>query len=287
MEENAIIQFFKKIHLTIVDAQHLASRALGAATKSVFLFFMLVFLFSLALSSAVRTIKITQSAPELLVSAAGILKFNSYNMVSPDTLFSVDVWRLKEIGTLISGLSFPQTTAYPIAVSIGTDKVEITQKPFLHVGETALFTNILPDFLKSDTNSVQKFSWDKILPYPNAVIDVSFYETQFSQMRNKFGIFLTIGVLISIEMFSAMLQIWISILIYLLFFGRKLNIFGRIRLILLTTIPYFILMPVSIMAANGTPFTTDIALVGGLIMTFRAVSKIDLTSTKEFADEKL
>jgi hypothetical protein len=282
MEENKLIQFFNKIHLSVVDAKYLASQALSAAMKPVFLFFLLLFFLSLAISSAFRTAKITKHAPEILASTLGVLKFENYNLVSPDTLIFVDSWRLKELGALISGVKIPQSVAYPIEITIGIDSIKTTQKPFFHIGETAFSTNTLPSFL----NEYLDKSWNKILPSPNVIADVDFYKTLFSKVSSKINIFFVIFVFIGIEMFLAISQIWISILIYLLFFGRKLNFYRRLRLLMLATIPYFILMPVSFAAANGIAFTTDIALVAALIMTIRAVTQLDPIPTKGNGNEK-
>jgi len=279
-------EFFKKIHLSVVDAKYLVSQASNAKTKSVFLFFLLFFMLSLAISSATRTAKITKQVPDILVSAVGVLKFEDNKLVSPDTIKIIDNWRLKELGTLISGMRVPQAVTYPIQVSIGTDSINTTQNPFVHIGKTAFSTNILSALFSKNPDEVQSVAWNKILPSKNIVADANFYITQLSNPANKINIFFAGLIIIGIEMTSAILQIWIAILIYLVFFGRNLNIFGRLRLIMLTTIPYFILMPVSLAAANGISFTTDIALVCGLIMTIRAVTQLDLNSAKETGNGK-
>jgi len=56
---------------------------------------------------------------------------------------------------------------------------------------------------------------------------------------------------------------------------------------MLTTIPYFIIMPVSFCAANGISFATDIALVCALIITIRAITQVELFLTKRINYEKL
>jgi len=286
MEENAIIKFFREIHLSAVDAKYLASQALNASWKSVFLFFIAVFFISLTISSISRTARITKFAPELLSAAVGILKFDNYKLTSPDTLISVDGWKLKEIGTLITGVKLPKSAAYPIAVTVGTDSIASAKTPFIHVGENAFSTNILSIFLRRNPDRIQNISWSEILPAANPLVDANYYKTQFSKISNKFKIFVAGFVIIGVGMFEAILHIWVSLLIYLLFFGQKLNFSGRHRLIMLATTPYFILMPVSLTAAKSFDFTTDIALICALIMTIRAVPNLDLISVKENGNEK-
>jgi hypothetical protein len=284
MEENKIVQFFKKINRTVVDAQYLASQALSGKTKSVLLFFFSLFLISLAISAIFRSVNITKSAPEILVSAFGVLRFENNKLVSPDTLVSIDGGKINKLGALISGLRVPPSLAYPIKITAGTDSIISAKEPFVHIGESAFSSNVLSLLFNKKPSEIQYISWNKILPSPNAALNLDFYKEQFSKIPNKISIYSAAFIIIGAEMFSAILQIWISILIYLLFFGRKLKFLGRFRMLMLTAIPYFILMPVSLAAANGFAFTTDIALVGGLIMTFRAVGQLE--PKKESGNEK-
>lgn len=287
MKENAILQFFKKIHLSVVDARYLASQSLNATTKSVFWFFISFFFISLAISSISRTERITKLAPEAMVSTFGILKFENNSLISPDTLKYVDGWRLKELGALVSGIKIPQSVVYPVEITIGTDSIKTTQNSFIHIGKTAFYTNFLSSYFSKNEDDTQSVLWEKILPSQNLVVDADFYRSEFSKLSNRLNIFFAEVFIIGIEMTSAIMQIWIAILIYLLFFGRMFNFFGRIRLLMLTTVPYFILMPVSIAAANGVVWTTDIALIAGLVMTFRALTTIETPLNKENKNEKI
>jgi len=285
MNENVFINFFSKIHLSIVDAKYLAAEALSAKTKSVLFFFISLLLLSLTISAVARSAKIIKFAPDILVSTLGVLKFQNYNLISPDSLISVEGWKIKELNELVSGAKIAPTVNYPILLSIGTDSVSAAQNPFIHIGRTYFTTNIVSAIFRGNPSVVQNVLWEKLLPAPNAVLDADFYRAQFSQIQNKISTFFAAFAILCADIFSAVLQIWISILIYLIFFGKKLRVAGRFRMLMLATIPYFILLPISIFAANGIAFTTDIALIGGLIMTFRATGRINEPLLKENNNE--
>lgn len=272
--------FFKKINLCVTDANYLATQALNATTKSALGFFFLLFLISMLISAGTRTAKIVKSAPDILVSSVGILEFENYNLITPDTLKQING---RKIIALISGKNISQTANNPIDITAGIDSIKTSQKPFIHIGKTGFSTNIFSIISQNNASVIQNIPWTKTLPSPNLIADANFYKKQFSNISTKTQLFIGALIIISVDMISAILQIWIAILIYLLFFGRTLKFAGRLRMLMFATIPYFIVMPISILATNGFAWTTDIALIGGLIMTFRAVTRLDL---KEAANEK-
>jgi hypothetical protein len=288
MEKYAIIEFFKKIHFSVIDDKYLAREILTATTKSVFLFFLLLFAISLSVSAILRTVKITNLVPEKVFGAVGVLKFQDYKLVSSDTLKEVENWRLKEFGTLISGLRIPAAQYYPVRVTVGQDDFIDTEKDFVNVGKTHFSTNILPMFLMKNADNMINISWKEIFKESNITVDLNFYKTLVSKPAFKINIFLSQLVIIGcFQMFVSILQIWISLMIYLMFFGRKLNVSAKFRLLSLTTIPYFIIMPVSLFAANVSLFATDISLVCALIITIRAITQIEILLSKGVNYEKL
>jgi hypothetical protein len=212
----------------------------------------------------------------LIYNAAGGLKFENYVLVSPDKLKIVDGAKINELGVLVSGIKIPSQVSYPIAITIGgTDSIKNAESPFIHIGETAFSTNILPFFLEKNPAKIQKASWEKILKTPNITIDENFYEIHFKKISSRINIFWTEFFIIGMEMSGAIFQIWISIFVYLIFFGRKLVFPAKFRLLMLICTPYFIIMPVSLIAAKGILFVTDISLVCAVIITVRAILRID------------
>jgi hypothetical protein len=282
MEENVIIRFFKKIHLSIVDSNYLANEVLNTAFKSVFWFFFAVLMLSLSVSAISRSVKISKYAPEAIVSTVGVLQFENYRLISPDSIKQIEGWRLKEVGALVSGIRVPQSVEYPASISVGTDEIDSSKRAFIHIGETAFSSNVLASiFGRNKSNNVQQILWTEVLSSPNIIVDEGFYIAQFGKIQNIIGIFFAQQILIGLEFFGAILQIWLSLMIYLLFFGKNLKLPSKFRLLMLATIPYFIIMPISLAAANGILFTTDIALVAALIITIRAVTRIESSIAKK------
>jgi hypothetical protein len=274
---NLITLFFKKIHLSVFDSNFLASQALDSTVKKTAQFFMALLLSSLTISALSRAVKICASAPNLIYGAAGVIKFEDYVLIFPDTLKIVEGTKINELGTLVSGIKIPTPVSYPIAITIGgTDSVVSAKSPFMHIGKTAFSTNVLSFFFEKDPAKVQKASWKEILKTPNMTIDENFYVAHFKKFSSKISIFCTEFFVIGLEMSGAVLQIWISIFIYLIFFGRNLDFYAKFRILMLICTPYFIIMPVSLVAAKGILFTTDISLVCAVIITVRAMLRIDV-----------
>ena len=266
MGENAIVKFFQKIHLLVFDSKFLASEVFGSTLRKVFMFLGALFIMSLVLSSVSRVIKLNEFAPNLIHSALGTMEFENYVLTSPDTLKIVDGWRLNELITLISGVKMPLSVSYPIEISVGGDTVKTTGgKLFVHVGKTEFSTNVM------SRKNIQSVGWDKILKTPNIVINEKFYKAYFGNPLNKIGIFLGEILIIGFEMFKSILQIGLSILIYLLFFGKKLKFPEKLKLIMFSLIPYLIIMPVSLFAAKNILFVNNIALICAVIIAIRAI----------------
>jgi len=277
MNCNPITLFFKKIHLSVFDSDFLASQALNSTVKKTAQFFLALFLSSLTISALSRAVKICANAPNLIYGAAGVIKFEDYVLVFPDTLKVVESAKINELGTLISGIKIPAPVSYPVAITIGgTDSAVSSVGPFIHIGKTAFLINALSFFFEKNPAKVQKASWKEILKTPNMTIDESFYAAHFKKISSKINIFWTEFFVIGVEMSGAIMQIWISVFIYLIFFGRNLDFYAKFRLLMLICTPYFIIMPVSLVAAKGILFTTDISLVCAVIITVRAMLRIDV-----------
>jgi hypothetical protein len=157
----------------------------------------------------------------------------------------------------------------------------------MHFGESAFSTNILSSMFANKPENIQTFLYKDILKTPYATVNAGFYSALLSKPLNIINLFFMQVMITGVQMLSAILQIWISIMIYLIFFGRKLNVPAKFRLLMLITIPYFILLPVSMSAANGILFTTDFALIAALIITIRAITHIELTLVRGKIDETL
>jgi hypothetical protein len=261
--------------LSIFDSEFLAREILTSTTRKTAAFFLILFSLSLAVSSTSRVVKICKEAPDLIYSATGTLVFEKYALISPDTLKIIDGTKINRLGTLVSGIKLSQNISYPIDITIGSDKALSAaegKNTFIHIGKNALTTNVLSALFGYES---QKTTWDRILKTPNITIDEIFYKNYFSKFSNKIGFWVMGFIVIGIQMFQSILQVWLSIFIYLLFFGKKLRLIEKIRLLMLTFIPYFIIMPVSLFAAKGILFTTDISLLCAVILTIRAIVKVD------------
>jgi len=273
---NLITLFFKKIHMSVFDSNFLASQALDSTVKKTAQFFFALFLASLTISAISRAVRICAAAPNLIYGAAGVIKFEDYVLVFPDTLKNVESAKINELGTLVSGIKIPTTISYPIAITIGeTDSATSAKSPFIHIGKTAFSTNVLSFFFEKNPAKIQRINWKEILKTPNMTIDENFYAAHFKKISSRINVFWTEFFVIGVEMSGAILQIWISIFIYLIFFGRNLDFYAKFRLLMLICTPYFIIMPVSLVAAKGILFTTDISLVCAVIITVRAMLRID------------
>lgn len=263
MDENTIAQFFRKIHLLIFDSKFLVSQVLTSTLGKILTFFLTLFFLSLVLSSVSRVIKISEFAPNLIYSAVGTMKFENYVLTCPDTLKQIDKWKFNELTALISGVKVPQSFSYSIEISMGSDRLKNPSSPFLHIGKTEFSTNVM------------SVGWNKILKKPNMTIDENFYKTYFKNPLNRFGIFLAEILIIGLEMLKSIFQIWLSILIYLLFFGKRLKFPEKFKLITITAIPYLIIMPISLFAAKSILFTTDISLLCAVVIAIRAIFQIE------------
>ena len=274
---NLITLFFKKIHLSVFDSNFLASQALDSTVKKTSQFFFALFLSSLTISALSRAVKICAAAPDLIYGAAGVLKFEDYVLIFPDTLKVVEGAKINELGMLVSGIKIPTPKYYPVAITIGgTDSAVSAKSPFIHIGKTAFSTNVLSFFFEKNPAKVQRVIWKEILKTPNMTIDKGFYAAHFKKISSRINVFWTEFFVIGLEMSGAILQIWISVFVYLIFFGRKLDFYAKFRLLMLICTPYFIIMPVSLVAAKGILFSTDISLVCAVIITVRAMLRIDV-----------
>ncbi|MDR0304084.1 MAG: hypothetical protein LBH98_04845 [Chitinispirillales bacterium] len=287
MNDNAVTRFFMKIHLSVFDSGFLASEILVSNLKNVAAFFSICFFLSLVLASVSRVIKISEEAPRLAYSALGTVKFENYVLVYPDTLKQIDSWKLTELGTLVSGVKLPKNVSYPIEVTIGTDSVKNNGKPFLHAGKNEFSTNIMSILFERKPQKIQRIGWKKILKNPNVTADENFYKAYFKKVSNKFGFLCTEFVVIGLEMLKSLFHIWLPVLIYLLFFGKRLKFNGKIKLVMFAAIPYLIITPVSLLAAKGILFTTDISLVCAVIITIRALVQIEKNCTRKDDNETI
>ena len=271
--ENAIVEFFKKIHLSIFNRDYLVDEVLYGTVKQSLLFFIILFALSLGVSSILRTITITQKAPDILFSAIGELKFENNTLISPDTTKHIDAWRVREFSALMTGVRIPTDAASPFAFSVGGDFFD-TNDNFVHFGKSAFSSNVMAQIFGGET---QVTEWSKILTNPNLKMDkAASYRTILTQPLSLMSLFFLQNVMLGGGTLFGILQIWLALFFYMLFFGKRLNAAARFRLLLLTATPYFIIATISIFAADGVWFATDLALVAALIMTVRCLNKVDI-----------
>ncbi|MCL2844726.1 MAG: hypothetical protein FWE23_04650 [Chitinivibrionia bacterium] len=272
-KESAAIEFFRKIHLSIFNRDYLADEVLYSTVKQTLLFFFILFAISVGVSGISRTISVNRNAPNAIFSSVGELRFENNMLVSPDTIKQVEAWRLREFSALITGVRIPTEANQPFSLTVGGDSIPNTDDNFMHLGKSAFSTN-MTTFIFGD--EMQVIEWSRILPDPNLRIDnADFYKKLFLQPVNATTMFFLQSVMLVGRMFFGIIQIWLALFFYMLFFGKRLNAAARFRLLLLTATPYFIITPLSIFAADGVWFATDIALVAALIMTVRSLNKVD------------
>jgi len=278
-KENAAVEFFRKIHLTVFNRDYFVDNVLHSFLKPTLSFFLTLFALSLVISAIARTVTVSQKAPTMLSSLTGELSFQDHALVSPDTLRQVEQWRIRELSSLVTGvINIPNETQI-FLLSIGGDSIPNKATPFIHLGKSAFSTNVA-SFLSG--NEIQTLEWSRILQNPNMKTDAEFYRAALAQPATAATLFFVQVFVLSGRMGFGVVQIWIALLVYMIFFGRKLNAPAKFRLLLLASTPYFIFALISIFAADGVWFATDLALVAALIITVRGLNKVDLIKdTKE------
>lgn len=271
------MEFFKILHLLLISPAHLVYEIKVSSFRKLFLKVFSLLLFVIVVSSFFNTYRTTSRMPAELVEMFPNTKIENGKM-QIDSAYSIRSWQLTKALSFITGTGTSSATEGEIAISV--------VKELPSVKDSALITYFYEDGLTLNESwfplitkgiHTDTLSWFTIGEYfGDTDGSFGFTAVEFQQVLKKKRITIFILSLIYSFVSLLVLSLYVYLLLGIAFFFSSLRTLipkkERAKMVLLSLLPMYILLPVFITAGAGWEYFMPINLILSSMILARALS---------------